>query len=146
MLVLCESLKLVRGLKYYESDEYTMFHLPRSVIQPYILIRQSRSFKELLQIASSISNPQLEQIHTKLMNLIKDICSRNLTIQNGKEKLLEEIYLYYNNYKEIEELGKESEKLLPVISNNLRHKAKTYRNSKSKSKRERQKTKNPYCS
>jgi hypothetical protein len=112
-----------------------MFHLPRSVIQPYIFIRQSRSFKELLQIASSISNPQLEQIHTKLMNLIKDICSRNLTIQNGKEKLLEEIYLYYNNYKEIGELGKESDKLLPVISNNLRYKAKLTGTVKGKGKR-----------
>ena len=51
MLILNESLKLIRGIKYYDSEEYTIFSFPRSEIQPYIIIRNSVSMKELLKIS-----------------------------------------------------------------------------------------------
>ena len=39
-----------------------------------------------------ISFHQLTELTTIVMELIKDICSRNLTVKNGQDSLLEEIY------------------------------------------------------
>lgn len=116
MLVLTECLKMVKGLSYAEKDDYTVFSLPRSVIQPYISFCDSFSFKQIVEIASSISKPYLDESYEIIMKLIKNVSSNNLTIQLGKDRLLEEIYRIYNDYKEIEELGVNSEKSLPLLS------------------------------
>jgi hypothetical protein len=55
MLALNEALNLIRGLNYYETLDYTIFTLPRSAIQPYILFKNSLRFKERLQLASSVA-------------------------------------------------------------------------------------------
>ena len=47
------------------------------------------------------------------MKLLKDISSRNLTITNGKDSLLSEIYKIYNDFYEILELAKEEETQVP---------------------------------
>jgi hypothetical protein len=47
-----------------------------------------------------------------MMNLIKDVCSKQLTIQKGKDKLLEEIYKLYFEFRELEELEKLSDQQL----------------------------------
>lgn len=41
MLVLNERFKLIKGFKYYETQDYTMFSFPRSAIQPFIFIREA---------------------------------------------------------------------------------------------------------
>lgn len=45
MIVLTESLKMIRGLEYYENESYTLLNLPRSIIQPYIHYGEVFSFK-----------------------------------------------------------------------------------------------------
>lgn len=115
MLVLTECLKMVKGLSYGEKDDYTIFSFPRSVIQPYISFGHSYSFNKIIEVSSSISKPYLAESLEIIMKLIKNVSSNNLTIQMGKDKLLEEIYRIYSGYKEIEELGVKSEKSLPLL-------------------------------
>jgi hypothetical protein len=115
MLVLTETLKLIKGINHFESEEHILFSLPRSVIQPYIIISKSVSFNSLVQIAYSTAKPFLDKMGLDLMNLIKDICSKNLSMVNGQDKLLEDIYKYYNDYNVFEEQAKESDKQLPFI-------------------------------
>jgi hypothetical protein len=136
MLVLNESLKLIRGIKYYDAEDYTLFCLPRSRIQPYIILSKYISVKELLHVASTISIPHLDKMRKILMALIKDICSRDLTILYGQDKLFEQIYRYFHDYKAIEELAQESEKQLPVITHNTNAnaKGKTKANANAKAK------------
>lgn len=50
MIILSEALRMIKGLGYYENDEYTLFRLPPSSIQPYIRFGSSMSFSELLKI------------------------------------------------------------------------------------------------
>jgi len=115
LLVLIECLRLIRGLSYDEKADYIVFSLPRSVIQPYIHFGDSFSFKELIEVSASISKPYLEQSTKSLMNLITSISSNNFTLMNGKDRLLEEIYKIYSDYKEIEDLGAKSEQPLPFL-------------------------------
>ena len=103
-------MKLVRGLKHFDCEEYTLFSLPRSASQPYINFNTNFSLKEILAISEIISKEQKEPVSRLLLNLVQDICSKNFTIKNGQDKLLEAIYSVYANYKGVEVLESESEK------------------------------------
>jgi hypothetical protein len=116
MVILTEGLKTIKGMKYYEADEQTTFNFPRSEIQPYIAIKDTVSLKELLHTATLISTPFLNSMSNTALTLVKDICSRNLTLQNGKDSLLEQLYYHYHDYSKIEELAIASEKQLAVIT------------------------------
>ena len=115
MLIITESLKVIKGLKYFEAEDYTLFNLPHSAIQPYICLKPKFSLRELVEISSSISTPYLDQVSTKSLSLLKNICSRNLTIQNGKESLEEEIYNYFAECSLFQLLSEESGRNLPCI-------------------------------
>ena len=132
MIVLNESLRLIKGLNYYEQPDQTVFSLPRSIIQPYIHFGESFSFNELIQISAGIAKPHHTKTNSVLINLIRDI-STNLTLKEGKEKLLEEIAEKYEGYKDFEVLDgldgfEKTVSLLPdqtVISEELEEKRLT---------------------
>jgi hypothetical protein len=115
MLVLNQSLKLIKGINHFESEEHTLFSLPRSAIQPFIIVNQTVCFKDLVQIASSIAKPFLDEMNLILTSLIKDICSRNISLLEGKDKMLEEIYKCYGEYRVFAEKATEQENQLPLI-------------------------------
>lgn len=115
MLVLTECLRLIQGLSYDEKDDYIVFSLPRSVIQPYIHFGTSYSFKEIIDVSASISKPFLEATNKILMDLITSISDNKFSLIEGKDKLLEEIYKKYGGYQTIAELGKNSDKPLPLL-------------------------------
>lgn len=115
LLILIECLRMIKGLSYVEKDDYLVFSLPRSVIQPYIHFGNSFSFQELIETSARISKPFLEESTQSLMNLIRSISSNNFTLVNGKDSLLEEIYKIYYDYKEIEDLCAKSKHSLPFL-------------------------------
>ena len=115
MLVLGEVMKIIQGLRYYESDEYLVFSLPRSAIQPYINFSNSMSLKYLLNVTTQLSNPILISMEGLVMNLIDDICNRHFSTQNGLDKLAEEIYHIYHHYGEVKELEQESVRELKPV-------------------------------
>jgi hypothetical protein len=116
MFVLNTTLKNIKGFNYYDDDEeYTLFRLPRSAIQPYICFDKKLSLKELLQVSSSIANPNVKKVRLILMNLITNICTKALTVRNGKDKLLKDIYNIFGQYCELEELALEAAKILPPL-------------------------------
>ena len=61
LVTLNESLKQVKGLRYFESDEFSLFSFPRSTIQPYIKVSNSMTFSEVIKTSTC----------TVLQNLIK---------------------------------------------------------------------------
>ena len=115
MLVVSEVLKIVKGVRYYEVEEYTLFSLPRSAIQPYINTTNSISLKYLLNVTTQLSNPSLQKMELIVMNLIEDICRRNFTIQNGLEKLGEEILISYCDFDDVVQLEVDSMTVLKPI-------------------------------
>ena len=116
MLVLNECLKMVRGIRYYDGEEYTILNLPRSAIQRYISIKNSISLKELVQAASKISTPQLTQSTKIFMKLITKISKRKFSVKNGIEELITNILSFTQTYSEIEQLVSEVEQQLPLIT------------------------------
>jgi hypothetical protein len=116
MVIICEGLKTVKGMSYYESEEHTLFKLPRSEIQPYIVVKDNITLEELLQTASTISTPTLESMAKIVIKLVMDICSRNLSLQNGKDNLLEQLFLFYSDYPKRNDLAMVSENQLPIIT------------------------------
>lgn len=91
MKVLVESLKMIKGLSYYEGEEQIVFSLPRSLIQPYIHFGSSFSFKELIQISSGLAKTHHDKSCSTILELIKDICDNDFSLAYGKEKLVESI-------------------------------------------------------
>ena len=75
MFVWNESLKSLRGIKYYEGEDYTICSIPRYEIQPWIYIGTAISLNELLISATLTTNPHFEKESQNLMTLLKDICS-----------------------------------------------------------------------
>lgn len=116
MVKLTESLKSIRGINFYESEEYTLFALPRSMIQPYIQVGSCVSLSELAKISSSITRGYKKDIDKKLIHLIREICSSNFTIHQGKEKLQAEILEKFGETTTISELSSYSDKLLPHLT------------------------------
>lgn len=53
------------------------------------------------------------------MKLMKDIWARNLTMKFGKDYLLEDIYLIYNTYTEIEKKEQASANLLHHLTGKM---------------------------
>ena len=135
MVVLNESLKLIKGLKYYDREDHTLFSLPRSAIQPYITFNSSISLKELVEIASTTSSPCLDRQRKLVIKLIKDICSRKLTLKNGKDELLEEIFWHYRDYVEIEDQNTDSDKILPYKDCKIARVSKVWEKGKGRGKR-----------
>ena len=108
MLVVCEVLKIIKGVRFYDGEDYTIFSLPRSAIQPYINFSNSMSLKYLLNVTTQLSNPTLERMEVVVMKLIEDITRRGFTLQEGVDKLAEEIYRIYHNFDEVLQLESES--------------------------------------
>lgn len=113
MLILTESLRLIKGLSYFDHDCYTVFSLPRSVIQPYIKYGNEFSFKELLEISSTIAQPYLVESNRVLLDLITSFSSNQIDLSEGKERMLEDVTRIYGEYQEIEQIGG-SEVLKPL--------------------------------
>lgn len=105
MTILSECLRLVKGLCHQESDEWVVFSLPRSIVQPFIHFGKSFSLKELLKNASLIANPSLTTNRQSLLELIKTISLENFSMKEGKDRLIESILKKFNNYDSIERLG-----------------------------------------
>lgn len=116
MLILTESLRMVKGLKYYEDDDRTTFSFPSSVIQPYIHFGDSFSLKQLIAISASISKPIQEETSVKIMELIRNISSKDLTIIDGKENLIAKIYKIFGDYSFISHLSQDSGKQLSFLT------------------------------
>lgn len=60
LLIVAEGLKLIKGLKYHDTEEHTLFNLPRSDMQPYFIETAEVKLKHLIRIASNESNPKLD--------------------------------------------------------------------------------------
>lgn len=116
LLVLNECFKLIKGISYFEKDDFTIFSLPRSVIQPYIHFGNTFSFKTLIEISSGIAKPYLDQSSKKIMSLLQIISENKFKTIEGKDKLLEAIFKVFNGYTEIEELAVNSSNPLELIS------------------------------
>jgi hypothetical protein len=115
MQVLTESLKLIKGLSYFEREDLTIFTFPRSVIQPFIHLGSSFSLRELIQIASGIAKPLHARSNSVLMSLMREISTSELTLLEGKEKLEEAIHEKYVDYNDIVQIGEGNEKILPLL-------------------------------
>jgi hypothetical protein len=105
MFGLVECFKMVRGITYYVNDEYIVFNLPKSAIQPYIIFNNCISFKELVKAASSISAPNLSKTTDELLHLIKTICAQKINMGSGKEQMMERVYTFTENYSNFEQMG-----------------------------------------
>lgn len=115
VFILNECLKYVKGLNYTESNDHTTFALPRTTIQPFIHFGDSFSFRELIEISSSLSKPYTDKSYTTILDLIVTCCSSDkLSLINGKDRLLEEIDKKLNSYTKIIELTA-CEKPLPFL-------------------------------
>lgn len=132
MLVMTECLKSIKGVTYYDdSEEYTLFALPRSMIQPYIILNQtSVSLKQLIQITSALSISYKEETTGILLSLIHKINSLELTLQQGKDKLMEQINEKVGGFSEFEDLSANSDKQLPPIEHTQSSKEPTAREKK----------------
>lgn len=117
MLILSEGLKMVKGMKYFEAGDSTIFGLPRSAIQPYIHFGNSFSFKELLEISSTLAKPLSEKLGNVLMDLLLQISSRGYNLDLGMDSMLGEMYKTFGDFDEIEVLCDEGEKVLDYESN-----------------------------
>lgn len=116
LVILNESLKQVKGLRYFESDEHTLFSFPRSTIQPYIKVSNSMSFSEVIKTSTCITKPYKDQTYCLILDLIREIYSQNFSMVEGKDKLLEEIYLRFSEYSGVSELAERSDnQLTPII-------------------------------
>jgi hypothetical protein len=114
MLILSEGLKFIKGITYTELEDHTVFSLPRSLIQPYIQFGGSISLKEILGIASGISQPLHAASNTALMKLIRGISTSDFNLLDGKERLEEAIIKKYGCYTEIEEMESSFDRRLPL--------------------------------
>jgi hypothetical protein len=115
LLIITECLRLIKGFKYYDKDDYTIFTLPRSVIQPYIHVGKSFSLEEALEISSRIAKPYVERSNNLFMYLLRDIVSKKFNLSDGKEKLLDQIQQVYGDYREVEQIGLDFSKPLSLI-------------------------------
>jgi hypothetical protein len=120
MLVITESLKIIKGLKYYEADDSTVFSLPRSAIQPYITFGNSFSFSEMLEISSSLSQPLCERLGLVLMQLLESVASKGFNLELGLNCMLSEMYKTFELYDELEVMGNDSDKVLVYQTNETR--------------------------
>jgi len=114
MEIITECLKLIKGLSYIDKDDYTVFTLPRSVIQPYIQFGDSFSLEEMLKIATSIAKPYIDESNNQLMLLIRGIASNKFRLEEGKDRLLLDIREKYKDFESIDEIGKDFDKPLPL--------------------------------
>ena len=117
LLVLNECLKMIKGLSYFEKEDFTIFSLPRSVIQPYIQYGDAFSLKELIEISSGIAKPHLDKNVEVIMSLLRSVSTNKFNLLDGKDKLIEDIFNAYGGYKAIEELSVNTSKPLSLISN-----------------------------
>jgi hypothetical protein len=114
--VINESLRMIKGLSYYESDTCTLFTLPNSSIQPYISFGDTFSFSELMSISSNIAFPISRGQSVLLMELLSTISSKGFSLCFGKDALLTEIYNVFDSYEDVLKLSAESEKVLDYIT------------------------------
>jgi hypothetical protein len=115
-MVLDESLRLVKGVVYYESEDSTLFSLPRTVIQPYITICDTFTFEELMEISGKLAKPLCNQRSIVLMKLFEFIASVEYNIEDGRDKMLEKIHKSLEGYDEISSMESEGDKVLDYLT------------------------------
>ena len=93
MIIIDESLKSIKGLKYFDSENYTLFSFPISSVQPFLTLGKSSSLEEILLIATNFSNPIDDLFQNRMIKLITEITAQNFSIKDGKDNLLKEIRL-----------------------------------------------------
>ena len=118
MFVLNESLKMIRGLKYFDNEDSTVFNFPVSSVQPILIMGSSVSLEEVLLISSYYSKSIDDLLKNLIVKIITDISSQKLSLKNGEEVLIEEIKLKFLNFIEVEELALGSLKESPLITYN----------------------------
>ena len=116
MMILGESLKIIKGINYFDQDDFTVYSLPRSSIQPYIKLSDSFSYAELIKVASLIASPTLHTRDELIKDLLREISDKSFNLDLGKDKLLESIYSVFSEYVVFEELSKLSDKVLPYLN------------------------------
>ena len=63
-----------------------------------------------------ITKPYKDQTYCLILDLIREIYSQNFSMVEGKDKLLEEIYLRFSEYSDVSELAERSDnQLTPII-------------------------------
>ena len=119
MLILSECLKMIKGLSYYEQDDYTTFSLPRSVIQPYIYYGNSFSLKEILEKSSTLAKKYLDESNGIIMDLIRTITKKDFSFKDGKDKLIGAIHQVFSDYSQVEAIGYGFDKPLTFKSGDI---------------------------
>lgn len=115
ILVLTETLKMIKGLKYTERSDHILFALPWTVIQPYIKYGNTYSLRELIQTASGLAKSYHLQSYSLLIQLIKEISISELSLLS-LDKLKDKVQSSYADYSGIEEIGVEFDKPLALIA------------------------------
>jgi hypothetical protein len=116
LMILSECLKVIKGVNYFEQDDFTVFSLPRSRIQPYIKLSDCFSYSELIKVAYTISNPVLKQTTSLIKSLISDVIQKSFSLEEGKDKMLESIYSVYHTYPFFLKQIEESDTVLPYLT------------------------------
>ena len=115
MFILNEGLKIVKGVRYFDDDVFTLFSLPQSVIIPVIKFGGGTTFADMVEKADDLVKPFQEVDHNCLMYLIKTIFSCGVSLSEGKNRMLEELYLKLSEERIVLDLSLDSGKQLPIL-------------------------------
>ena len=116
IIVLIESLRLIvvqlKGIVEIENKAQTLFCMQRTVVLYYLTFDTSKKIKERLKISTGKANPQIDKSYKQqaimLLDLIKDISTSKLKIQEGKDKLkdaIQKVHKKYMDYTKLLELS-----------------------------------------
>jgi hypothetical protein len=132
MVIIGECFKQIQGVKFSEGDENVTFSLPRSAIQPYIILKNKTeelcvSLDNIVKIASAYTHKSFETGVDDLVNLLRDIGSKRFTLSWGRDKLLEDVYKHYHDYSAYAHLVLDSDRVLPYTIHEKLPRIKTER-------------------
>jgi hypothetical protein len=121
ILIEIETMKGIKGLTYYEIEEYEYIHFNLPIYQfqpqPYVVLNFTDriwiSLGDFMKVASYVSKPQITLSKSIFIKLISLIWNRNLTIQNGIEQLHYDIASFIDSYKRIKNLSHKNEFIYP---------------------------------
>jgi hypothetical protein len=114
--VLVEAMRMVKGISYYESEDMIVFSLPRSAIQPLLVVGDSFSFKELVEFSSSLARPFCEQQGGVLLDLLSHIGQQGFSLDLGMDKMLDSIYNTLSSFDEVDKLSLLSGEVLGYLT------------------------------
>jgi hypothetical protein len=114
--VLVESMRLVKGVSYYECEDMIVFSLPRSTIQPLLVVGDSFSFKELVEFSSTLARPLCEQQGGVLLDLLTHIGQQGFSLELGLDKMLDSIFHTLSDYDEVDNLSSMSGEVLGYLT------------------------------